>query len=96
MRHNLKLDEQWFSAVRDGRKRAEIRRADRPFKVGDELLLYQRDRSRAVIAQITDILELSDVPGCDCSGFVSLSIDLRGDIDGPDAVERELRSGSFS
>ena len=95
MRHNLKLDARWFAAVEEGRKRAEIRRADRDFQVGDELLLYLRDRSRAVLVEITDILPLQEVPGCDCTEFVSLSVQVRREVSGAEVVEQELLLGDY-
>ena len=39
--HDLKTWPEPFAAILDGRKRFEIRRADRPFAVGDEVLLRE-------------------------------------------------------
>lgn len=41
--HDLKTHPPHFAAVRDGTKRAELRKADRPFAVGDTLLLREWD-----------------------------------------------------
>lgn len=95
MRHNLKLDVKWFNAVRNGSKKAEIRRADRDFRVGDELLLYLHDRSRALLVVVSDILALDEVPGCDCHDFVSLSVEHQAEIVGAASVDSELERGSF-
>lgn len=43
MRHNLKTWPEYFQAVIDGKKTFEIRKNDRDFKVGNELLLQEYD-----------------------------------------------------
>ena len=43
MRHELKIWTGYISAIVEGWKRHEIRKADRDFKVGDELLLREWD-----------------------------------------------------
>jgi hypothetical protein len=43
MRHELKTWSVYFQAVRDGRKTFEVRKHDRPFEVGDILLLLCYD-----------------------------------------------------
>ncbi len=96
MRHNLKLDAKWFDAVRSGRKKAEIRRADRAFRVGDELLLYSHDQSRALLVLVSDILALDEVPGCGCRDFVSLSVEYQREFVSTESVRAELELGSFS
>ena len=78
----------------EGRKKAEIRRADRGFSEGDELLLYTPDKSVGEIVVVTHVLPLSDVPGYDGGPFVSLSIEPRRQLSGDDVL-RELSLGSF-
>ena len=94
MRHNLKIETQWLTSVTDGRKKAEIRRADRDFSEGDELLLYAPDKSVGEIVVITHVLPLADVPGYDGGPFVSLSIEPRRRLSG-NALLKELSFGSF-
>jgi len=43
-RHLLKIENQFFQDIAYGNKRFEVRRNDRDFKVGDELVLYSYDR----------------------------------------------------
>jgi|GEM_PF-3545862 len=94
MRHNLKIERRWLAPVTSGRKKAEIRRADRDFSVGDELLLYTPDRSEAEIAVVTHVLPLDEIPGYDGGPFVSLSIEPLRRLSG-EAVLKELEMGSF-
>lgn len=75
MRHNLKIEQRWLDSVANGRKKAEIRRADRSFSVGDELLLYTPDKTDAEIAIVTHVLSLEEIPGYDGGPFVSLSVE---------------------
>jgi hypothetical protein len=43
--HVLKINPVFFRQVRDGDKRFELRKADRPFRVGDVLHLREFDQS---------------------------------------------------
>lgn len=64
MIHALKTWSTYFQAVLDGGKNFELRRFDRPFKVGDKLLLQEwQDEytGREVMKKIVYIL--SDTPG---------------------------------
>ena len=94
MRHNLKIDRKWLTPVASGQKKAEIRRADRQFSEGDELLLYAPDKSVAEIVVITHVLPLDEVPGYEGGPFVSLSIEPLRRLSG-EAVVEELSRGSF-
>jgi len=93
MRHNLKTEPKWLTLVTDGTKKAEIRRADRDFSEGDELLLYTPDKGVGEIVVVTHVLPLEDVPGYDGGPFVSLSIERRRRLSG-EALLRELSLGS--
>jgi hypothetical protein len=94
VRHNLKIDKKWLDAVVAGRKKAEIRRADRRFSEGDELLLYTHDQEEAELVLVTHALSLSEIPGYEGAPFVSLSIERLRHLEG-EAVNLELRKGSF-
>ncbi len=39
--HYMKINPEFFEAVRDGKKRFEVRRLDRNYKIGDRLLLME-------------------------------------------------------
>lgn len=61
MRHELKIHPQYFKAVESGRKYWEIRKNDRDFKVGDEVLLREWDNTeysgKEILAEITYMLD---------------------------------------
>lgn len=61
MRHELKTWPAPFAAVEDGLKTFEIRRADRPFSVGDRLRL--REWIPSVTGEPSDSGEPSDFAG---------------------------------
>ncbi|WP_047888555.1 DUF3850 domain-containing protein [Rhodococcus sp. ARP2] len=77
--HTLKLDPQWFDRVANGTKRVEIRRADRDYQIGDQLvmreiestMLCDRYTEREVTVDVTHVLYI--VPGLS-EGYVALSI----------------------
>jgi len=78
--HELKTTQPHFEHVRSGVKRAEIRRDDRGFAVGDVLVLREYDPAscsysgREVEVRVTHVL--SGFEGL-AAGYVSLSIELR-------------------
>ena len=64
MQHELKISPEYFDAVYSGVKPFEVRRNDRPFKVGDSLLLKEYDAKsylpytgRETVKVITYILD---------------------------------------
>jgi hypothetical protein len=93
VRHNLKIEKRWLDAVVSGQKKAEIRRADRAFAVGDELLLYLVDESEAGLVTVTHVLLLEEIPGLTCpQEYVALSIEPQRLLMG-EAVHAALESG---
>lgn len=76
--HDVKLLTAYFDDVRRGRKKAELRKNDRNYAVGDMLLLREYDgqdyTGRKMLVQITHILQ-----GCGfglAEGYAVLSIEL--------------------
>lgn len=78
--HELKTHPTHFAAVASGAKRAEIRRDDRGYAVGDVLVLREYDHAtdsysgREVEVRVTHVL--SGFEGL-AEGFVALSIEHR-------------------
>ena len=76
MEHELKCWPEFFARLKTGAKRVEIRKNDRDYKVGDELILKEWNpevyipcgkvgdyTGESVCAIVTDIVKLSQVPG---------------------------------
>jgi len=76
--HELKIWPEYYNAILDGRKRFELRKEDRNFKVGDTLLLKEYDplwekyTERECLVSITYILEGQHV----IPGYCLMSIEL--------------------
>ena len=89
--HRLKTKYRLYDRVIAGGKKAEIRKLDRDFKVGDYLILeriFQGAVSHTTVAEITDILTYEDFQDGLKEGFGMLSFKL---IDNPgyaDAIKR--------
>ncbi len=81
--HRLKTKYRFYDRVIAGGKKAEIRKLDRDYKVGDYLILdriFQGAVSHTTVAEITDILTYEDFQDGLKEGFGMLSIRL---IDNP-------------
>ena len=82
MIHILKIEQKWYDRVMTGRKRAEVRRHDRDFQVGDTLWLevpdvydWKRGHKLRASVKITHVLPGTQVEGVD-DDFCVLSIKL--------------------
>lgn len=75
--HQLKIRSEFFHAVKIGRKKAEFRRNDRNYQVGDLICLWEIGadekptfkKLEACITHVTDLAEWAP-------GYVMLSLDL--------------------
>lgn len=78
MTHELKIAPIYFQDVWDGRKKAELRKDDRGFSVGDELILREWDGERytgsGLCVRVTHILRNCPEYGL-ADGFCILSIE---------------------
>ena len=83
MEHELKCWPEYFQAVQSGEKTFEVRRFDRPFAVGDILLLREWDpksgdyTGREIRCRISYLLDLTYLPGEDhpiYGGYVVLGL----------------------
>lgn len=61
MLHEIKIRPEYFNAVRNSQKTFEVRRNDRNYQVGDELLLQEFDgenyTGKTLLREITYILQ---------------------------------------
>ena len=75
-KHELKCWPEYFQAVIDGVKPFEVRKWDRPFRVGDTLVLKEYDpqkldyTGRETKREITYLLDLTYLPGDNTPHFV--------------------------
>jgi len=58
MKHKLKTWNPYFSDIVEGKKTFEIRKNDRNYKVGDQLLLQEYDRTSSEYMQRTCLCEV--------------------------------------
>jgi hypothetical protein len=80
MTHKLKIWPEYFQAVLSGRMKFQLRRADRDFRVGDQLLLEEWDpepdqtknTGRQVLVRVDYIMDLTGISG----EYVIMSISL--------------------
>ena len=85
MEHELKCWPEYFQAVQSGDKPFEIRKFDRPYSVGDTLLLREYDpktrdyTGQEIRREISFLLDLTYLPGADrpiYGGYVALGLRL--------------------
>lgn len=78
MEHELKTWPRYFAAVASGYKRFEIRKADRPYAVGDTLVLREYDRDRGYLCGTVRVRVLYLMADTEFvpMGSVAMSIEL--------------------
>lgn len=93
--HNLKIWPEYFSAVRDGLKRAELRWNDREYQAGDTLNLCEWDPNEEaftgdfISVTVTHVAEL----GQWMPGYVMLSITPPAPVSVPEPIKRNDEDG---
>lgn len=80
MLHTLKVRPEYFQALKDGRKKAELRKDDRGFREGDKLYLREWEEKsgytgRFLFADITHILKDLNEYGL-MDGYCILSVNI--------------------
>lgn len=92
MIHELKIDPEYFAAVRNGEKQFELRRNDRNFSIGDYLALNEYDRvqkaytGRTELVEVTYMMNPNDVMTCQ-GDFALMSIERESEYDS--AIQEE-------
>lgn len=90
MIHALKILPDYFRAVREGKKRFELRRNDRDFRVGDYLALNEWDgesyTGRTELVMVTYMLNPNDFMTCQ-GDYAVMSIVKCGAYDSKREVE---------
>uniref|UniRef100_UPI0011A81145 DUF3850 domain-containing protein n=1 Tax=Yersinia bercovieri TaxID=634 RepID=UPI0011A81145 len=75
--HQLKILPEYYQAVIEGKKKAELRENDRGYSIGDYLLLTEWDGECDAYTGRKVIVEVTDITLCDFAipNFVMLSFD---------------------
>ncbi|CNK63167.1 putative exported phage-related protein [Yersinia enterocolitica] len=75
--HQLEIIPEYYQAVIEGRKKAELRKNDRDYSIGDYLLLTEWDFKCEVYTGRKVTVEVTDITLCDFAApnFVMLSFD---------------------
>ena len=95
MQHNLKIDRIWFDAVLHERKKAEVRRDDRGFSVGDKLLLYVPGENDGLLVTVTHIVRVADIGGLGCTEPIAvLSIEAPARLS-DEPLRAQLTAGDY-
>ena len=87
--HELKLNQKYYDAVKNGFKTFEVRKNDRDFRIGDDLYLVKvredgenildgHGRKHTLHAAVTYILTHDDFPDGVPEGYVVMSIKVIG------------------
>ena len=80
--HDLKITPKYYDAVYNGAKTFEVRKADRPYRVGDTLWLREYDpekpkyTNRRLKAVITYILTAEDFPEAIAPEYIIIGMRL--------------------
>lgn len=75
-KHGLKIYQEYFEAVKDGRKKFEIRKNDRDYNVGDILVLLEYDKYYEAFTGEKITVEITYMTGfAQQDGYVVLGIE---------------------
>lgn len=73
--HEVKIDEKYLISIKKGEKKAEVRKNDRNYRVGDFLVFLEKDKTTAARIMITHILTHDDFPEGIMPGYAVLSFE---------------------
>lgn len=98
MTHELKCERRWWLEIVRGGKRAEVRRHDRDYQVGDSLILRETVKGhhtgRAIRCYISNILTHERFPTGIQPGFSVLSIEGVSTLPNEPEMQRFVRCGT--
>lgn len=95
MTHDLKTWPEYFKAVREGKKKFELRKNDRDFKVGDQAVLWEYEPETAKLTGqifITEITYILDSGPWLQPGYVAFGFESELDYQAKEAQQQAVEA----